>query len=63
MIGRSPTISTSFGWDNNVASEDIRPDWGEAILNFIEQARESLDYQSFIAEVDGLIVGSIFRSS
>jgi GNAT superfamily N-acetyltransferase len=45
--------------DNNVAPDAIRPDWKEDILTFISQARASLDYQSFIAEVEGSIIGSV----
>jgi GNAT superfamily N-acetyltransferase len=45
--------------DNNVSPQDIRPDWREAILSFIEQAREALAYQSFIAEIEDRIVGSV----
>lgn len=45
--------------DNNVAPEAIRSDWKEDILGFIQQARKSLDYQSFIAEAEESIVGSV----
>jgi GNAT superfamily N-acetyltransferase len=45
--------------DNTVLPEAIRPDWQAEILAFITQARQSLAYQSFIAEVEGEIVGSV----
>jgi ribosomal protein S18 acetylase RimI-like enzyme len=45
--------------DNQVAPQDIRSDWYEEILSFIAQARQTLAYRSFIAEVDDAIVGSV----
>jgi ribosomal protein S18 acetylase RimI-like enzyme len=45
--------------DNHVLREDIRADWQAEILIFIAQARKLLAYQSFIAEVDGAIIGSV----
>jgi ribosomal protein S18 acetylase RimI-like enzyme len=45
--------------DNNVTPENLRPDWKEATLTFITQARASLNYQSFIAEVESSIIGSV----
>jgi ribosomal protein S18 acetylase RimI-like enzyme len=45
--------------DNQVAPQDIRANWYEEILSFLAQARETLAYRSFIAEVDNAIVGSV----
>jgi ribosomal protein S18 acetylase RimI-like enzyme len=44
--------------DNDVAAESIRSDWQETILQFINNARQDLLYQAFIAEVDGVAIGS-----
>ena len=44
--------------DNDVAAESIKSDWQEIILQFIDRARQDLFYQAFIAEVDGVAVGS-----
>lgn len=45
--------------DNDVSEQDITPNWQPVTLDFIAQARQSLCYQAFVAEVDGFIVGSI----
>ena len=44
--------------DNQVAETAISPDWLEITLQFIRQARETLGYQAFVAEVEGRVVGS-----
>ncbi|HEY9781358.1 MAG TPA: GNAT family N-acetyltransferase [Leptolyngbyaceae cyanobacterium] len=44
--------------DNDVPDESIRSDWLETTLQFINNARQDLFYQSFIAEVDGVAIGS-----
>jgi ribosomal protein S18 acetylase RimI-like enzyme len=62
MPADDSVIATHFYqlWlDNNVAPEVIRPDWNAEILTFITQARISLAYQSFVAEANHAIVGSV----
>lgn len=44
--------------DNNVPEDLIRPNWQSITLEFIEQARQTLSYQAFVAEVEGRVVGS-----
>ncbi len=44
--------------DNGLTPGDIKADWETDTLQFIAQARETLAYQAFIAEVQGVIVGS-----
>lgn len=44
--------------DNDVAADSIRSDWQEIILQFIDRARQDLFYKAFIAEVDGVAIGS-----
>ena len=44
--------------DNDVAADSIRSDWQEIILQFINNARQDLFYKAFIAEVDGVAIGS-----
>jgi GNAT superfamily N-acetyltransferase len=44
--------------DNQIAEDAIAIDWLETILQFIHQARQTLDYQAFIAEIEGQVVGS-----
>jgi ribosomal protein S18 acetylase RimI-like enzyme len=45
--------------DNHVTPEAIRPNWKVEILSFITQARAALAYQSFVAEAEERIVGSV----
>lgn len=45
--------------DNDVAADSIRSDWQEIILQFINNARQDLFYKAFIAEVDGVAIGSV----
>jgi ribosomal protein S18 acetylase RimI-like enzyme len=45
--------------DNEVLSDSIRSDWREQTLQFISHARQELDYKAFVAEIDGLVVGSV----
>jgi GNAT superfamily N-acetyltransferase len=45
--------------DNDVADADIQPNWEPIILQFIEQARQTLAYQAFVAEVKGRVVGTV----
>lgn len=44
--------------DLGVPAEDLRPDWLPTCLRFVEQARQDLGYQAFVAEVNGAVVGS-----
>lgn len=44
--------------DNQIAEDAIAPDWLETTLQFIQQARQTLNYQAFLAEVEGCVVGS-----
>ncbi len=44
--------------DNDVADESIRFDWLETTLQFINNARQDSLYKAFIAEVDGVAIGS-----
>ncbi len=44
--------------DNEVSPDSIRDDWLEVTLQFIDQARQELSFQAFVAEVEGNIVAS-----
>lgn len=44
--------------DNQIAESAIATNWLEITLQFIDQARQSLNYQAFIAEVEGQVIGS-----
>lgn len=44
--------------DNQVAKTALSADWLEITRQFIHQARETLGYQAFVAEVAGQVVGS-----
>ncbi|MEB3339100.1 MAG: GNAT family N-acetyltransferase [Leptolyngbyaceae bacterium] len=44
--------------DNQVPKAAIAPNWLALTLEFIDQARRTLDYQAFIAEGEGGILGS-----
>lgn len=44
--------------DNQIPEESIAIDWLEITLQFIRQARQTLGYQAFVAEVAGQVVGS-----
>ncbi|MBD2355214.1 GNAT family N-acetyltransferase [Tolypothrix sp. FACHB-123] len=45
--------------DNGVAEASIHSDWREITLVFIEQARQTLAYKAFIAEINSEIVASV----
>jgi ribosomal protein S18 acetylase RimI-like enzyme len=45
--------------DNQVPVEGIQSDWRNQTLQFIEQARQNLGYQAFMAEVNAQVVGSV----
>ncbi len=44
--------------DVGIPENGIEDNYQEIILQFIENARQKLFYQSFLAELDGVIVGS-----
>lgn len=44
--------------DNQVPENAIAPHWCDIVLQYIQQARERLQYQAFVAEVEGRVVGS-----
>lgn len=44
--------------DNNVPAKSIQSNWLNITLEFINHARQELDYKAFVAEVDGKVIGS-----
>jgi GNAT superfamily N-acetyltransferase len=44
--------------DNDIIDADIQPNWSSITVQFIQQARQTLAYQAFVAEVDQRVVGS-----
>ncbi len=44
--------------DNGLSPDQIEPDWEAITLAYVAEARETLGYQAFVAEVDGQMVGS-----
>lgn len=60
-LEEEPIIAEHFYkmWiDVGVPKDAIELNWQEIILQFIQNARDNLQYQGFIAEVDGVVVGS-----
>ncbi len=45
--------------DNQVSATDLRPDWQAVTLQFIQQARQDLQFQAFVAVVEQQVVGSV----
>ncbi|QUY43076.1 GNAT family N-acetyltransferase [Acaryochloris marina] len=45
--------------DNQVPTEQIRPDWQTVTLEFLATARDQLGYQGYIASLDAAMVGSV----
>lgn len=45
--------------DNEVSPDSFVLDWREQVLQFIDSARQSLNYQAFVALVDDQIIGSV----
>jgi ribosomal protein S18 acetylase RimI-like enzyme len=45
--------------DNDVEPDLIRSDWLDVTLKFIQQARQELKFQAFVAQVQDNIVGSV----
>ena len=39
--------------DNNVSAKLISQDWLDVTLRFIQQARQELQFQAFIAQIEG----------
>jgi hypothetical protein len=44
--------------DLGIPGDDIQPNWLAIALEFVATARQTLDYQAFVAEVEGAIIGS-----
>lgn len=44
--------------DIGISEKDIQPNWQGTTQEFIQQARQTLGYQAFVAEVEGAVVGS-----
>jgi GNAT superfamily N-acetyltransferase len=44
--------------DNDVPAEAIVPNWQAEIQHYLDEARRSLGYQAFVAEVNDRVVGS-----
>jgi GNAT superfamily N-acetyltransferase len=44
--------------DNEVFAESLRPDQRQVTLQFIQQARQQLAYQAFVATVEHRVMGS-----
>lgn len=44
--------------DNDVPAHSIRSDWLKITLQFISQVRQELYYKAFVAEANGIVVGS-----
>lgn len=42
-----------------VSAQAMAPDWLHKTHIFIEKVRQTLDYQGFIAEINGQVVGSV----
>lgn len=45
--------------DNQIPAADIRPDWQAATLQFIQQARQDLQFQAYAAVIEQQVVGSV----
>lgn len=45
--------------DNNVAPENIREDWLEVTIGFIQRARPELSFQAFVGRINDEIVASV----
>lgn len=45
--------------DNHVPTESIKSDWSDITIKFINQARQELYYQAFVAEIDNIVIGSV----
>jgi hypothetical protein len=45
--------------DNDLSPDSFALDWREQVLQFIDGARRSLNYQAFVAAADDQIIGSV----
>lgn len=45
--------------DLDIAAAAIEPDWLNITRQYIQQARQELHYQAFVAEMNGQVVGSV----
>jgi ribosomal protein S18 acetylase RimI-like enzyme len=45
--------------DNEVVPDSFALDWRDQVLQFIDGARRSLDYQAFVAVVEHQVIGSV----
>lgn len=45
--------------DNGFSPDQIRADGLERVLSFIEQARQTLQFQAFVAQLEGQVVASV----
>jgi GNAT superfamily N-acetyltransferase len=60
-VADDPLIAAHFYqmWrDNDVPAEAIAPNWQAEIQHYFDEARRSLGYQAFVAEVNDQIAGS-----
>lgn len=44
--------------DTGYDTDSLDSDWEEITLNYIDNARQNLQYRAFIAEIEGKVVGS-----
>ncbi|MCG8363890.1 MAG: GNAT family N-acetyltransferase [Pseudanabaenales cyanobacterium] len=45
--------------DVDVPANAIQPNWGPIVVEYIENARQTLNYQAFVAQKDEVVVGSV----
>lgn len=45
--------------DNQVPEQNLLPQWSTITVEFIANARKTLNYQAFVAEVESQVVGSV----
>lgn len=45
--------------DNSVPASAIVPNWEKEIIDFLDIARQQLNYRAFIAEIDGTAIASV----
>ncbi|MDJ0706944.1 MAG: GNAT family N-acetyltransferase [Leptolyngbyaceae cyanobacterium MO_188.B28] len=45
--------------DADVPESAINPDWRSTVIEYIETARQTLNYQAFIAQKEDVLVGSV----
>lgn len=57
-----PLIATHFYhmWlDVDAPATAIQPNWSPIVVEYIEHARQNLNYQAFVAQQDDVVVGSV----